>query len=141
MLLWFLIIALDFYCRDEYGVAKAASDPLRFDELLQRPSTERARLRFHLRGEHSFLQPPETSDARAPVDALGVNRSLVAVTVDQCMSQDVKNSVPVRVSSLNNCISFFVSGPGLPSPIGCPSRLTIGMTSAAVPVKNASSAS
>lgn len=55
MLLWFSIIALDFYCRDEYGVAKAAADALRFVVLLQRPPAERTRLRIRPRGEYSLL--------------------------------------------------------------------------------------
>ena len=46
----------------------------------------------------------------------------------------------VFVNCLNRAMRSWVTGPGAPQPIFFASRLTIGMISAAVPVKNASSA-
>lgn len=52
----------------------------------------------------------------------------------------VQNGVPVCVCSRKRRIISTVASPGVPHPILRPSSETIGMTSAAVPVKNASSA-
>jgi len=51
-----------------------------------------------------------------------------------------QNGTPVAVWARKRAMRSRVTSPGTPHPIGRASRLTIGMTSAAVPVRNASSA-
>lgn len=52
----------------------------------------------------------------------------------------VQKAVPIFVCSRKRCMIFCVISPGLPQPKGRLSSEIMGMTSAAVPVRNASSA-
>jgi hypothetical protein len=77
--------------------------------------------------------------AEQPADVR--TRAAVAIAFQTAADHSEKIGVPLsRVNSRKRVIVRFVISPGLPFPITRPSTLIIGMTSAAVPVRKASSA-
>src|SRR5687767_1175410 len=86
--------------------------------------------------EHARMQRPERRARRR-----AVQREVLLGYFDLTGVSHLRRFLSLPVTTSKNAFWIaFVTGPALPAPITRPSSSRIGVTSAAVPVKNASSA-
>jgi hypothetical protein len=86
------------------------------------------------------LQPASWPAVRIGRTSRGSSVGRAACGERRAAAESVQKGTPLVVSARKASIRRIVTGPGVPQPIFLLSTLTIGMISAAVPVRNASSA-
>ena len=134
--------------RAQRFIAQGAAHEARLLDLLVRPSAMRAALAPTLSwlakgfqkalNAWGGLEPSKTGRAEPLLDVRFADQIHRRGAADG--ANPIQNGTPVSVCLRNRCMISIVTSPGFPQPILLPSSETIGITSVAVPVKNASSA-